>query len=100
MPNVLVNARNYAAIYLDTAALSDAGATIDDVAAALRHLTYRENIGPYVPASAVEQDLLDKEEFAAVLSADYIAGVGDTARFGDPIYSGNDVDQGVPPTVT
>jgi hypothetical protein len=87
-------------IYLDTAALSDAGATTDDVAAALRDLTYRENVGPYVPASAVEQDLLDKEEFAAVLSADYIAGVGDTARFGESIYSGDDVDQGVPPTVT
>jgi predicted AlkP superfamily pyrophosphatase or phosphodiesterase len=85
-------------IYLDTAALSDAGATTDDVAAALRHLTYRENVGPYVPASAVEQDLLDKEEFAAVLSAGYIAGVGDTGRFGDSIYSGDDVDPGIPPT--
>jgi hypothetical protein len=87
-------------VYLDVAALRDAGATTADVAAALRHLTYRENIGPYVPASAVEQDLLDKEEFAAVLSADYIAGVGDTARFGDSIFTGDDVDQGVPPTVT
>jgi hypothetical protein len=87
-------------IYLDTAALSDAGATTDDVAAALRHLTYRQNLGPYVPASAVEQDLLDKEEFAAVLSAGYIAGVGDTARFGDAMYAGDDVDPGISPTVT
>ena len=46
----------------------DAGASLDDVAAALRHLPYRQNLGPYVPASAIEQDLLDDPEFAAVFS--------------------------------
>lgn len=85
-------------VYLDVAALGDAGATTDDVAAALRHLTYRENLGPYVPASAIEQDLLDTEEFAGVFSSDYLAAMGDVARFGETAFGGQDVDQGVPPT--
>jgi hypothetical protein len=84
-------------IYLDVDALRDADATPDDVAAALRTLTYRQNVGPYVPASAIEQELLDKEEFAAVLSADFIART-DPTTFGDTIYTGEDVDQGIPPT--
>ncbi len=83
-------------IYLDVAALRDANATPGDVAAALRHLTYRENLGPYVPANAIEQDLLDNEEFAAVLSADFIAGMGDPSRFGPSRYSETGVDQGMP----
>jgi predicted AlkP superfamily pyrophosphatase or phosphodiesterase len=84
-------------VYLDVDALRDAGATPGDVAAALQHLTYRQNIGPYVPASSIEQDLLDKEEFAAVLSADYIASIADAARFGESAYTGDDVDPGIPP---
>jgi Type I phosphodiesterase / nucleotide pyrophosphatase len=83
-------------VYLDRDALRDAAATTDDVAAALRHLTYRQNLGPYVPASAIEQDLLDTEEFAAVLSADFIARTADKT-WGPTIYTGDDVDPGVPP---
>jgi hypothetical protein len=85
-------------VYLDVEALRDAGASIDDVAASLRHLTYRQNLGPYVPASAIEQDLLDTEEFAAVLSSDFIARMGDPGRFGETVYAGEDVDPGIPPT--
>jgi arylsulfatase A-like enzyme len=85
-------------VYLDVPALQDAGATPGDVAAALQDLTYRENIGPYVAASAIEQDLLDKPEFAAVLSADYIGSIDDPARFGDSRYANEDVDPGIPPT--
>ena len=85
-------------VYLDVAALRDAGATTHDVAAALRHLTYRQNLGPYVPANAVEQELLDTEEFAAVFAATYLADLGDTKRFGETVYDGDDVDPGVPPT--
>ena len=48
-------------------------------------------------ASAIEQGLLDKEEFAAVLSADYIART-DPSAFGASIYVGDDVDQGIPST--
>jgi predicted AlkP superfamily pyrophosphatase or phosphodiesterase len=67
-------------IYLDTAKLWDnGGATIEDVAAYLRDYTYRQNIGPYVPVSAIEQDLLDMPEFAAVLATTYL----DTLRGAD-----------------
>jgi hypothetical protein len=85
-------------VYLDVPMLRDAGATTGDVAAALQHLTYRQNLGPYVPTSAIEQELLDKEEFAAVLSADFIADVTDPASFGASAYASDDVDPGVPQT--
>jgi hypothetical protein len=83
-------------IYLDRDALGDADATVDDVAAALRDLTYRENLGPYVPADAIEQQLLDAPEFAAVLSSDFIANLGSLDRFGQTRYTGAEVDQGLP----
>ena len=67
-------------IYLDTAKLWDnGGATLEDVAAYLRDYRYRQNIGPYVPRGAIEQDLLDKPEFAAVFATTYL----DTLRGAD-----------------
>ena len=84
-------------VYLDRDALRDAGATVDDVAAALRNLTYRENLGPYVPADAIEQDHLDNEEFAAVLSSDFIASLTSLDGFGETTFTGPEVDQGIPP---
>ena len=86
-------------IYLDVNALRDAGATPAEVAAYLRHLTYRETIGPYVPESAIQQDLLDTEEFAAVFATSYLDGLGDVARFGETVYEGPDVDPGIPPAL-
>jgi hypothetical protein len=83
-------------VYLDRDALADAGATVDDVAAALRHLTYRQNLGPYVPASAIEQEYLDKEEFAAVFSSDFIATGITPDGYGPTRYTGDEVDQGIP----
>jgi predicted AlkP superfamily pyrophosphatase or phosphodiesterase len=83
-------------VYLDRAALGDAGATPDDVAAALQHLTYRQNLGPYVPASAIEQELLDNPEFAAVFSSDYLLSHDATGWSGNTIYTGTGVDQGIP----
>jgi predicted AlkP superfamily pyrophosphatase or phosphodiesterase len=83
-------------IYLHPDALGDAAATPDDVAAFLRHLTYRQTIGPYVPASAIEQGRLDEEEFAAVFSTAYLANLGDVTRFGQGVYARSDVDPGVP----
>ena len=73
-------------IYLNVDQLGDAGATTADVAAYLRHLPYRSTIGPYVPSSAIEQDLLDREEFAAVFATSYLDAVGDVGRFGTGIY--------------
>jgi hypothetical protein len=84
-------------IYLDVEALRDAAATPDDVAAFLRHLTYRQNLGPYVPESAVQQDLLDRQEFAAVFATTYLDDLGDVARFGPTIYDDPEVDPGIPP---
>jgi hypothetical protein len=86
-------------VYLDVDALRDAGADVGDVAAALRHLPYRSTIGPYVPASAIEQERLDQEIFAAVFATPYLEQLGDTARFGSTIYTGDDIDPGVPPAV-
>jgi len=83
-------------VYLDRDALRDAGASPDDVAAALHTLTYRQNLGPYVPASAIEQELLDNPEFAAVFSSDYLLSHGATGWSGETIYTGSDVDQGIP----
>ena len=78
-------------VYLDTGSLWDnGGATVEDVAASLRDYRYRENIGPYVPRSAVEQQMLDQPEFSAVFASSYletldevaVAGLGSTS-FGD-----------------
>ena len=49
-----------------------------------------------MPASAIEQDLLDAEEFAGVFSETYLANMGDVARFGTTVYDSQDVDQGMP----
>ena len=60
-------------IYLDTSKLWDnGGATLEDVAAYLKDYRYRQNIGPYVPASVIEQALLDLPEFAAVFATTYL----------------------------
>ena len=72
-------------IYLDTKRLWDnGGATLEDVAAYLRDYRYRQNIGPYVPATAIEQDLLDMPEFAAVFATTYL----DTLRGADLSHLG------------
>ena len=61
------------------------GATIDDVAVGLRDYRYRQNIGPYVPQSAIEQELLDTREFSAVFSTTYLASLvdADLSVFGE-----------------
>src|SRR5207249_10455352 len=56
-------------VYMNVPGLRDAGASLDDVAAHIRHLTYRQNLGPYVPRNAIEQDLLDDPEFSAVFAS-------------------------------
>jgi hypothetical protein len=66
------------------------------VAAFLEGLTYRQNLGPYVPEDAIQQDLLDRKEFAAVFSTTWLEGLGDTSAYGDTEYAGSDVDPGVP----
>ena len=84
-------------VYMNVPGLRDAGASLDDVAAHIRHLTYRQNIGPYVPRSAVEQDLLDDPEFSAVFASTWLDRLGDVSRFGGTVYTGQDVDPGIAP---
>jgi hypothetical protein len=87
-------------VYLNVDGLRDSGATVDDVAAHIRHLTYRQNLGPYVPRSAIEQDLLDEPEFAAVFASTWLDGhreFADVRDFGDTRYTGDGVDPGVAP---
>jgi hypothetical protein len=83
-----------AEVWIHEDALWDAGATVDDVAAHLRHLTYRQNIGPYVARNAIEQDLLDQEEFAAVFGKTFLSAV-DPSGYGETTYTGDHVDPGI-----
>lgn len=81
-------------VYLHRSRLWDVAATTEDVAAFLRDHPYRRNIGPYVPRNAIEQDLLDRQQFSAVFATSYldtldeatVSALGET-RFpeGDPL---------------
>ena len=79
-------------IYLHEGVLRLNGASIDDVAVALRDYRYRENIGPYVPQSAVEQELLGSREFSAVFSTTYLATLehADLSVFGETAFPHGD----------
>ena len=77
-------------IFLDRRALWDAGVTADEIAAFLRDYRYRDNIGPYIPEDAIQQDLLDKPEFAAVFGAEYLTSLADIERFGATLYADGD----------
>jgi type I phosphodiesterase/nucleotide pyrophosphatase len=84
-------------IYLHEGVLRVNGASIDDVAAGLRDYRYRQNIGPYVPQSAIEQELLDTREFSAVFSTSYLATLrdADLSIFGETTFPDGDPD-GIP----
>ena len=84
-------------VYMNVEGLRDAGASLDDVAAHIRHLTYRQNLGPYVPVSAVEQELLDEPEFSAVFASSWLDRLVDVAPYGETSYAGDAIDPGVAP---
>jgi hypothetical protein len=71
-------------IYLHRDRLWQSGASIDDIAAFLRDYTYRKNIGPYVPTSQIEYDLLNEREFSAVFGPKFLASLKgrDLATYG------------------
>ena len=77
-------------VFLDGRALWDAGLTADEVAAFLRTYRYRDNIGPYVPQAAIQRDLMDKPEFAAVFGSEFLTSLDDVERFGGTRYPGAD----------
>ncbi len=85
-------------VYLHADVLWDAGATREDVASFLRDYPYRQNIGPYVPRDAIEQELLDRQQFAAVFATsflDTLAGRDLDADLGPGIYPEGD-PSGIP----
>jgi hypothetical protein len=85
-------------VYLHADVLWDAGTTREDMASFLRDYPYRRNIGPYVPRSAIEQNLLDRQQFAAVFATSFLDTLADRdleTDFGPGIYPEADPD-GVP----
>ncbi|HEY7401550.1 MAG TPA: alkaline phosphatase family protein [Actinomycetota bacterium] len=77
-------------IFLDGKALWDAGVSSDEIAAFLRNYRYGDNLGPYVPESAIQRDLIDKPEFAAVFGADFLGSLDDVERFGTTRFTDGD----------
>ena len=86
-------------VYLHPDVLWDAGATREDLAAFLRDYPYRRNIGPYVPRNAIERDLLDRQQFAAVFATTFLDTLADRdpSAFGPGIYP--EADEGLPAPV-
>jgi type I phosphodiesterase/nucleotide pyrophosphatase len=76
-------------VYLHSDALWDAGDSREDMASWLRDYPYRRNLGPYVPRDAIEQDLLDRQQFAAVFATTFLDTLEDRdlqADFGEGIF--------------
>jgi len=65
-------------VYLDGSALWDAGVTRDEVAAFLRDYRYRDNVGSYLRPNAIDRTRMNRQEFAAVFSTDYIGRLSRT----------------------
>jgi len=84
-------------IYLSRRAMADAGITDADVAAWLKDYVYGQNIGPYVPPEAIDEDRLDQRIFAAVFPTSYLEQLADAdlSAFGAGTYEGD--PYGVPP---
>ena len=76
-------------VFLHRDRLWQSGASIDDIAAFLRDYTYRRNIGPYVPSSAIEYDLLNQREFAAVFGPKFLASLQgrDLSSYGETSFA-------------
>ena len=86
-------------VFIDHAVAEELRVDTEELAAFLKDYRYRDNLGPYVPRSAVEQALLNHKQFAAVFATSYLdtlAGT-DLARFGKTAYPG--ADPGIPAIV-
>jgi len=83
-------------VYLDGRALSDAGVTGSEIAAALVDYRYGDNIGPYVNRSAVDRARAGHPEFAGVFPRSWVAGLTPdrAATYGDGDHP--DADPGIP----
>jgi Type I phosphodiesterase / nucleotide pyrophosphatase len=83
-------------IYLRSDVLDDLGITRGDIAAFLRDYRYGQNIGPYIRDEAIDHELLDHPEFAAVFATDFLAGLAgaDLSTYGETRYP--EADIGIP----
>ena len=83
-------------VYVNSSALWDAGVSIDEIAAFLRDYRYRDNVGSYVRPGAIDTTRMNRPEFAAVFSTDFIAGLTrtDLVRAGTGRYGY--ADPGIP----
>ena len=81
-------------------ALDDLGITRGDVAAFLRDYRYGENIGPYIHDDAIEHDLLDNAEFAAVFATAFLETLrgADLSHLGATRFTDGDFPMPDPPT--
>jgi hypothetical protein len=98
-PHRLVESVVPSEIYLNAQALNDLGITRGDVAAFLGGYRYRQNIGAYIQPEAIETNLLDNPEFAAVFATEFLATLAgaDLSVYGETSYP--DADQGIPKAV-
>jgi arylsulfatase A-like enzyme len=88
-------------VFMNVSRLWDnGGATIEHVAASIADYRYRQNIGAYVPRSAIEQDLLDQKEFAAVFGTTFLESIAtrDLAPYGETAFPEAD-PLGMPGTI-
>jgi hypothetical protein len=87
-------------VYLHADVLWDAGATREDVAGFLRDYPYRRNLGPYVPRDAIELELLERQQFAAVFATTFLDTLPDRdlSALGPGIYPEGEI--GIPPPVS
>jgi len=83
-------------VFLHAGALWEAGITTAEIATAFAGYRYRDNLEPYVPPDVIDRGRLEREQFAGVLSGDWIEGLGDAAvtRAGAGAYL--EADPGVP----
>jgi Type I phosphodiesterase / nucleotide pyrophosphatase len=86
-------------VYLDSRALSDGGATRDDIAAFLADYRYGDNVGPYISNDVVAHERRDDPEFAGVFSTDFLGSLDDAAiaRLGPGNFAHADIGMPEPP---
>jgi type I phosphodiesterase/nucleotide pyrophosphatase len=87
-------------VYLHADVLWDAGDSREDIASWLRDYPYRRNLGAYVPRDAIEQELLDRQQFAAVFATtflDTLEGRDLEADFGEGMFP--EAEIGIPEPV-
>ncbi len=89
-----------AEVFVDRKALLDTGISLAEIGAFFADYRYRDNIGPYVPRSAIEQGLLDQKEFAAVFGGDFLEWLQDKdlSMYGETAYP--EAEPGIPPAST